>query len=133
MKRKLRADLRKALSSELEDIFGERSYLRSKRLKQRVKDIEKTKGKSPTLAPFINKRFHIRLRYKGKLYIAHVRKNGSISFAAESAEAKKLEGKVYNSPSLATKAIAGRAMNGWTAWTYERAPGDWVVLDELRK
>jgi len=30
-------------------------------------------------------------------------------------------------------AITGRAMNGWTCWTYERAPGDWVKLDELRK
>ena len=23
--------------------------------------------------------------------------------------------------------------NGWTFWRYERAPGDWVLLDELRR
>jgi type I restriction enzyme R subunit len=41
----------------------------------------------------------------------------------------------FNSPSLAGRAAIGgkRAVNGWLFWSYERAPGDWVRLDELRK
>lgn len=42
---------------------------------------------------------------------------------------------MFNSPSLAAYAAIGRKrpMNGWTFWTYERAPGDRVPLNELRK
>jgi len=90
-------------------------------------------GRTPTLARYIKKRLHIRMDYKGKRYVAHVRKEGSITFAAESAEADRLQGKVFTSPSLAAQAVAKRNMNGWTWWRYERAPGDWVLLDELRK
>jgi hypothetical protein len=80
--------------------------------------------RKPILAPYTkSKRFELRLRYKGKLYKARVRKNGSISCL----------GSIYNSPSLAASAIKKRATNGWTNWKYERAPGDWVLLDTLRK
>jgi hypothetical protein len=91
-------------------------------------------GRTPTLARYIKKRLHIRMDYKGKRYIAHVRKGGSITFAAEGAEAGRLQSKVFTSPSLAAAAAANRrTMNGWTWWKYERAPGDWVLIDELRK
>jgi hypothetical protein len=41
-------------------------------------------------------------------------------------------GASYRSPSLA--AASKRATcNGWTFWKYERAPSDWVKLNELRK
>jgi hypothetical protein len=80
-------------------------------------------GRQPILAPYVSKRFEIRLRYKGKLYRAMVRKDGSILY----------KGKTYNSPSLAGSAIKDRATNGWKTWIYERAPGDWVLLDILRK
>jgi hypothetical protein len=73
------------------------------------------------------------MRFKDRLYIAHVRRDGTIMFAADSAEAERLQGKIHYSPSLAAIAIAGRSMNGWTCWTYERALGDWVKLDELRR
>ena len=134
LKRKLRSDLKKALSIELENIFGERNIIKREKLKKRSRMIEKEQGRKPTLAPFITKRFHIRFKYKDKIYIAHVRRNGSITFAADSAEAKRLKGKVFNSPSLAAAAaVTRRTMNGWKTWKYERAPGDWVLLDELRK
>ena len=90
-------------------------------------------GRTPTLARYIKKRLHIRMDYRGKRYVAHVRKEGYITFAAESAEVGRLQGKVFTSPSLAAQAVAKRNMNGWTWWRYERAPGDWVLLDELRK
>ena len=85
------------------------------------------------LANYSNQRFHIKWQYCGKLYIAHVRRNGTIAFASNSADYKKLQNKVFNSPSGAAKAIRGKPTNGWEHRLYERAPGDWVPLDELRK
>jgi hypothetical protein len=81
------------------------------------------KNSKAVLAPYVKDRFEIRFWYKGKLYKAVVRKDGSILYKGES----------YNSPSMAAVAITKRAMNGWKTWQYERAPGDWVLLDTLRK
>src|SRR5208283_1463242 len=81
------------------------------------------KGRKPVLAPYVKNRFEIRLRYKGKTRKAMVRKDGTILSA----------GKVYNSPSMAARAIKQRASNGWVSWSYQRAPGDWVLLDLLRR
>jgi len=80
---------------------------------------------APVLAKYANTPARLRRRYKGKLLTARVRPDGSIRFAGE----------VFNSPSLAGRAAIGgkRAVNGWVFWSYERAPGDWVRLDELRK
>lgn len=62
--------------------------------------------------------------YKGKEYKARVRKNGSIKF----------QGKIFNSPSQAANAIhEGMSRNGWSFWHYERAPGDWVPLKDIRQ
>ena len=93
----------------------------------------KKKGRIPVLAKYINKRIHIRMDYKGKRYKAHVRRDGSITFAANSADAKRLQGKVYTSPSMAASAVTGRNMNGWISWRFERIPGDWVLINEMRK
>lgn len=76
-----------------------------------------------TVLSMLNKKFKIRMLYKGKLHKAVVRQNGTIRY----------KGEVYNSPSLAAQAVRGMPSNGWVWWKYERAPGDWVVLDELRK
>lgn len=97
--------------------------------KRRVK---KGKGE-PSLAPYVSKRFHIRHMHRGKLYIAHVRGDGSIAFAKESADAKRLVGTVHNSPSLAACAVTNRPMNGWTWWRFRNKAGEWVKLDVLRR
>jgi hypothetical protein len=81
------------------------------------------KGYKAVLAPYVKDRFEIRFWYKGKLHKATVRKDGTILY----------KGTSYNSPSTAASAITKRAMNGWATWRYERAPGDWVILDVLRK
>jgi hypothetical protein len=66
----------------------------------------------------------IRARYKGRWVKARVRKNGLINF----------RGKLYTSPSLAGQdAVKGVSCNGWKFWTYERSPGDWVLLETLRR
>ena len=130
LRRHFRNDISKALSIEMEGLFCQSKT--GKRIEKAFKGIEENQRKA-TLAPFIKNRFHIRMHFKGKLYVAHVRRDGTITFAADSAEAERLQGKIHYSPSLAASAITGRTMNGWTWWTYERAPGDWVKLDELRK
>ncbi|GEM_PF-2959636 len=66
-------------------------------------------------------------------YIVHVQRDGTIKFASESADFKRLQNKVFTSPSLAAKAASGYHMNGWWHWTFERSPGEWVKLNELRK
>lgn len=85
--------------------------------------IKAQKGRKAILAPYVKNRFEIRFRYKGKLHKATVRQDGSILY----------KGNAYNSPSTAASEITKRAMNGWATWSYQRAPGDWVLLDVLRK
>jgi predicted GIY-YIG superfamily endonuclease len=76
------------------------------------------------LAKFINSPMKLRAQFKGKIISARVRQDGIIRFA----------GKKYNSPSSAAcAACKRRTCNGWTFWKYERAPGDWVRLDNLKK
>lgn len=85
---------------------------------------EKSEGRSPVLARYVKQPIRLRARHKGKLLRAHVRRDGQVRYA----------GKNYNSPSVAgAAAVKRKSCNGWTFWTYERAPGDWVVLDKLRK
>jgi hypothetical protein len=63
------------------------------------------------------------MTYKGKLYKAQVRHDGTIYH----------RDKTYTSPSSAASAITRRAIDGWHAWKYQRAPRRWVPLDELRR
>jgi hypothetical protein len=69
------------------------------------------------------KGFPIRWKFKGKVYKGRVRRDGFIRF----------QGKMFRSPSVAASSVTGRAMNGWWCWTYQRAPGEWVRLDTLRR
>ncbi len=82
-----------------------------------------TNGRATKLSSYITKGFPIRFTFKGKLHRARVRANGSISY----------QGQVFTSPSGAAKAVTKKASDGWTAWHYERAPGDWVPLSRLRR
>ena len=129
IKRQFRQDFKRAQNNEMNDIFGPRCSA-----SQEIKSKEhKRKGTEAVLAPFARKRFHIRMRYKGKNYIAYVRHNGSIVFAAESAEAERFKGKIFLSPSAAAKAITKTEMNGWTCWKYKSPSGEWLPLTKLRK
>jgi len=89
--------------------------------------------RKPALASYVRKRMHIRFEYKGHRYVAHVRRDGTITFGSESHRAKQLMGHVYTSPSLAAMAATRKPNNGWTSWRYERKPGEWVLINELRK
>jgi len=75
------------------------------------------------LAPYVDKSFPVRLYYKGDWYRARVRADGTIRY----------RGKLYTSPSSAAAAIRAGNPAGWLRWQYQRAPGEWVPLDELRR
>ena len=90
------------------------------------KTVSLAKG-APILARYSNRPKFLRAWYKGKTYRARVRPDGSILFAKET----------FRSPSGAARAVIkpkpGRAVGGWRFWYYERAPGDWVRLSEIRR
>ncbi|MCL4458104.1 MAG: hypothetical protein M1147_02100 [Nitrospirae bacterium] len=35
--------------------------------------------------------------------------------------------------SIAARDLRGHAVNGWVYWRFQRRPGNWALLDELRK
>jgi len=117
IRRRFARDIRSQQHNELLSLLG----------KEKVLDVEEGKlatGRQPVLANYIDGPMNLQARYKGKIIKAHVRRNGSIRF----------KGKVYLSPSFAgAAACKRRSCNGWRFWKYERAPGDWVPLNELRK
>jgi hypothetical protein len=117
MRRTFARDVRSKWRVELTSLLG-------KRVRQEEEEMEREEGKQPVLAQYVKGPVKLQARYKRKTIKARVRRNGSISF----------RGKVYRSPSqAAAKACERRTCNGWTFWKYERAPGDWVRLNELRK
>jgi hypothetical protein len=70
------------------------------------------------------RRTKLRAWFKGKKLRAQLLKGGRVRFG----------GKVYDSLSTAAaKACKRVSCNGWTFWKYQRAPGDWVTVDHLRK
>ncbi len=80
--------------------------------------------KLPRLAKYITAPIELRAKFKGKTIKAKARRDGLIRFG----------GKTFSSPSqAAAKACKRTSCNGWVFWKYERAPGDWVKLNELRK
>jgi Restriction Enzyme Adenine Methylase Associated len=116
LKRTLKRDIKAFQHMELLELMGQE-------VDEEFTKPRKRGGRRPTLAGHIKKAFRIRARYKGKLYKARVRRNGSVRY----------NGKTYNSPSAAGIAVTKRSIDGWYFWKYERAPGDWVKLNELRK
>ena len=72
---------------------------------------------------YIREEMRIRCRVKDKLHYATARKDGTILYNK----------RIYNSPSLAARVITNHESNGWRYWWYERNPGEWVKLRELRK
>ena len=131
LKKRLIADFRKLQKKEEQGIFSEHPSKLPK-LKVKAKRVITEKDRKATLAPYVKKRIHIRFTYKGHLYIAHVRNDGTISFASEGHRANELMGKIFYSPSLAGKAITGRSVDGWMVWKYQDTSGNWVKLDNLR-
>jgi hypothetical protein len=123
LKPALRRQYRAQTKSDEADLFGLRNPSQRERPSKTLTGRSKATGRMPTLRPFVNRWFKIKAHVKGKTYWARVRQDGTIGF----------RGKVYNSPSVAGRAATRRSTNGWTFWKFERSPGDWVPLQELRR
>lgn len=121
LQRKLTKQIKDQQRQELEEVMG----LADKRSKRSSSVVQPDDRRNlPILAAHSNRPKFLRGRYKGKLHRARVLRDGSIRYV----------GKTYNSPSLAAAAAYRRSTaNGWWFWTYERAPGEWVRLRELRR
>ena|SRR2546427_5981363 len=87
------------------------------------RDRTASRNGQPVLANYFSRSTRLRAKYRGKIIKAQIRRNGLIRY----------NNKDYKSPSLAGSAVVKRSCNGWTFWKYERAPGDWVYLDDLRR
>jgi len=126
LRNKVRREFRKRQREKESELWGGKSLKTEKKKKKtRKKQIKKSRatGRKPVMAKYCNERIKIRANHNGKNVTAWIRKDGVIRY----------KGDVFNSPSLAAKAVVGHAQNGWHFWTYERSPGDWVWLDYLRK
>jgi hypothetical protein len=120
LRRRLRRDYFAEYQLKVRDMMGKPPPA-TVRVKPAVQD---DGGRAPVLAGYFDGPKTIRARHKGKTLRAYVRKSGLIRF----------QGQHFTSPSLAGAcAVKRRSCNGWTFWHYERAPGDWVPLQTLRK
>lgn len=119
LRRRFRRDVKQRVLARVDGLFTDERQRRKPREPE-----PKTDGRKPVLAEYISGPMIIRARYKGEIIKARVRRDGSI----------RLAGVVYTSPSVAgARACKRRSCNGWTFWKFERAPGDWVLLDTLRR
>jgi hypothetical protein len=122
LKRRLKRDIKTRDAARLNGLFESAVEADSRGSKGRRP--AKAGGRAPVLAEYVSRPIRLRAYYKGRLIKAHIRRDGVVVFG----------GKRFTSPSLAGAAAQRRrTCNGWTFWQCERAPGDWVLLDELRK
>ncbi len=118
LKRTLKRDIKKYQRDELLALIGQEVEE-----DLRVTNKRGRQGRRPALAQYVRGPMKLRATLKGRVYKARAHRDGSIRFRR----------KVYNSPSAAGGAACKRSCDGWYFWKYERAPGDWVKLNELRK
>ena len=118
LKRTLKRDVKNYQRKELLDLIGQDFKTDLVKISGKARS-----GRQPILAPYVKKPLVLRASLKRRKFKARVRKDGLIRF----------RGKLFNSPSAAGIAACRRACDGWYFWRYERAPGDWVKLNELRK
>lgn len=121
LRNRFMSDIREKQRKELDDLVGMTGppHVRTDRKGRR----RAYGARQVALAPYVSDRIKLKARYKGKTFVATARKDGRIHF----------DGKLYNSPSAAGEVIVKHACDGWKFWHYQRAPGDWVPLRELRK
>jgi hypothetical protein len=75
------------------------------------------------LAGLIDRKIALVAHYKDAKYRASLLQSGRI----------RSGGKLYDSSSLAAKAIVGRPVSGWKFWRYQKGRANWVRLEEIRR
>ena len=116
LRRRLKRDIKRFQRDELRELIGPEKT-------QEVRRALRETGRQPSLAAYIRGPMKLRATFKRRVIKARVRKDGAIRFG----------GRTYNSPSGAAGAATRGFVDGWYFWRFERAPGDWVRLNELRK
>ena len=118
--RQLRLEVRADHRREIQSLGRKRGELREL-LRTTQSD---PKPGAPVLSEYVTRSFRIRSRaYKGSVHKGRVLKSGRVRVGSKS----------FDSPTGAAKKIVGRSVNGWRFWRYERAPGQWVTLNELKR
>ena len=115
--RRFKKDIKLFQRQNLHELFASYSSKVERKLETRKKKVE-----GPILARYGFTGKKLKAEIKGKTYRALVLKSGEVRY----------KNKRYKSPSMAAVAALKRPANGWTFWQYERAPNDWVALDNLR-
>lgn len=119
LRQRFRQHCMRNMKAAVDGLFGKTGAIQET---QETEEVQK--GRRAVLAKYISAPLILKAKFKGQLITARVRRDGTILMA----------GKVYTSPSVAGAVVCKRiSCNGWTFWKYERAPGDWVLLNELRK
>ena len=118
LRRQLAKDIRVGQKRELSALLG-------KQFSDMVIPSGEKKRAHGRAAKYITRSYKLKAVSRGKTLWARLRRDGRIKF----------KGKIYRSPSQAGwEAVRRRhGVNGWSFWTFERAPGDWVPIDELRR
>ena len=117
--RRFRRDWMADMRLKAGDIFGGRQPV----IATRKKSQNDTDKKQPVMTQYADAKLKLRGWCKKKNIYAFVRKSGLIWF----------DKKHFSTPSAAASHAVKHPCNGWRFWQYQRAPGDWVDLDELRK
>jgi hypothetical protein len=117
--RKMKRQLRQQQKLEWLELIGKEMEL----IERDDERPGRSAGRRSILAGYVDRAMSLRATYKRKGYRARVRKNGSI----------RVGKKVFTSPSQAAAEITGQPTNGWWFWKFERAPGQWVRLRELKR
>ncbi|MDP4229500.1 MAG: hypothetical protein Q8916_03745 [Bacteroidota bacterium] len=118
--RRLKRDVDSHMKAKRDKLLGIES-----RLEVKAESYDKD-GRLPVLFPYRGRVTVLRGSYKGKIIKARVLRDGRIRFKKQ----------IFTSPSLAAARACESSSpnrNGWTFWKYERAPGDWVPLNKLKK
>jgi len=124
LKKKFKNRIKQKQKEELINIFEEDIEEDIKQETTKKSNTIKTTGRKPVLSDYFSHPMKIKMKLKNKTYYGKVLKNGIIV----------VNKRRFNSPSLAGRYICKKyTPDGWYVWKYERAPGEWVLINELRK
>jgi hypothetical protein len=118
-------DLRKKLNARIRDHDDDRRSMLLGGDVARARRRRKTRRGTGTLllAGLVERPTALRATHKGKTFRARLRRDGWIRFA----------GKLFDNPSAAARAAAGRYMPGWWFWRVRIPGGGWEKLRVLKR
>jgi len=113
LKRDLQKNIKELQRMELYGLLGNKHATAKPKQKATKKD---------TALPIAERLVFLKREYKGKLYRATWRRDGTV----------KLNGALYDSLSAAGRAVTKRGTNGWSFWMARNADKEWVRLNTLK-